>query len=167
MYIMLTHLQIGGTDLLWLQQSESQCSWGQHAEQQNGTGQTSSDVTPGHWYKVTLFFLKETQKKADLKSVPWFQHTQLITANGRWEEGLHRTNNRREGGGRKWARKKRQTKNRRIAELRLLSQRSKSAKWSSLICSHGSAVVLYCFTSHVRHKKGVTCYMRVWKCVGD
>lgn len=39
---------MGGTDLLWAQQSESQCSWGQRAEQQNVTGQTSSDVTPGH-----------------------------------------------------------------------------------------------------------------------
>lgn len=36
-----------------------------------------------------------------------------------------------------------------LAGLNLLSQRSKSAKWSSLICSHGSTVVLSCFTHHM------------------
>lgn len=34
--------------------SESQCSWGQHAGRWYITGQTSGDVAPGHWSKVSV-----------------------------------------------------------------------------------------------------------------
>lgn len=97
-----------------------------------------------------FFFLKETQKEADLKSVPWFQFTQHITAkrSGRRNHTEQTT---------KVRRCKKKSLEGQTDGLKPLSQKSKSAKWLSLICSHGSVVVLYCFTSYVRHRKGVTC----------
>lgn len=152
---------IGGTDLLWLQQRESQCSWGQHAEQQNVTGQTSSDVTPGHWYKVTLFFLKDTKQS---RSEVCALISTYTTQHSEGEVGRGATQNKQQRGE-KMSTEEVTDGETEHSQAETALQRSKSAKWSSLICSHGSAIALHCFTSYVRHRKGVTCYTGVRKCV--
>lgn len=147
------------------------------------TGQTSSDVAPGDRSKVSLlcvffFFIWDFRGKleADLRSVPELHlNTTHHTVWGREGDrggGLRRANNWRvmtdwkndTQSGRQADRRRGRTEGGREggtehSEARtalLKTQRSKSAKWSFSIYSHGF-VVRRCFLTRGQRIKGVMC----------